>query len=41
MDSCSKFLGNLERNPGEIPHIGWKFPRVFRVNTLKVVMNGA
>ena len=35
MDSCSKFWGNLEGiwgNPGEIPHIGWKIPRVYRVN---------
>ena len=35
MDSCSKFWGNLEGiwgNPGEIPHIGWKTPRVYRVN---------
>ena len=34
MDSCSKFWGNLEGiwgNPGEIPHIGWKIPRVYRV----------
>ena len=33
MDSCSIFLGNLEGiwgNPGEIPHIGWKIPRVYR-----------
>ena len=35
MDSCSKFWGNLEGiwgNPGEIPYIGWKIPRVYRVN---------
>ena len=35
MDSCSKFWGNLEGiwgNPGEIPHIGWKIPGVYRVN---------
>ena len=35
MDSCSKFWGNLEGiwgNPGEIPHIGWRIPRVYRVN---------
>ena len=35
MDSCSKFWGNLEgiwENPGEIPHIGCKIPRVYRVN---------
>ena len=34
MDSCSKFCGNLDGiwgNPGEIPHIGWKIPRVYRV----------
>ena len=34
MYSCSKFWGNLEGiwgNPGEIPHIGWKTPRVYRV----------
>ena len=34
MDSYSKFWGNLEGiwgNPGEIPHIGWKIPRVYRV----------
>ena len=33
MDSCSKFWGNLEGiwgNPGEIPHIGWKIPGVYR-----------
>ena len=38
MDSCSKFGGNLEGiwgNPGEIPHIGWKIPRVYRVNVSK------
>ena len=35
MDSCSKFSGNIEGiwgNPGEIPHIGWKIPGVYRVN---------
>ena len=35
MDSYSKFWGNLEGlwgNPGEIPHIGWKISRVYRVN---------
>ena len=35
MDSCSKCVGNLEGiwgNPGEIPHIGWKIPGVYRVN---------
>ena len=34
MDSCFKFLGNLEGiwgNPGEITHIGWKIPGVYRV----------
>ena len=34
MDSCSKFWGNLEGirgSPGEIQHIGWKIPRVYRV----------
>ena len=34
MDSYSKFWGNLEGiwgNPGEIPHIGWKIPGVYRV----------
>ena len=34
MDSCSKYWGNLEGiwgNPGEIPHIGWKIPGVYRV----------
>ena len=33
MDSCSKFWGNPEGiwgNPGEIPHIGWKIPGVYR-----------
>ena len=38
MDSCSKFWGNLEGiwgNPGEIPHIGWKIPGVYRVNVTK------
>ena len=38
MDSCSKFWGNLEGiwgNPGEIPHIGWKIPGVYRVNVSK------
>ena len=38
MDSCSKFWGNLEGiwgNPGEIPHIGWKIPRVYRVNKVE------
>ena len=33
VDSCSKFWGNLEGirgNPGEIPHIGWKIPGVYR-----------
>ena len=37
MDSCSKFWGNLEGiwgNPGEIPHIGWKTPGVYRVKTI-------
>ena len=35
LDSCSKFGGNLKgiwESPGEIPHIGWKTPRVYRVN---------
>ena len=35
MDSCSKFWGNLEGiwgNPGEIPHIRWQIPGVYRVN---------
>ena len=35
IDSCSTFWGNLEGiwgNPGEIPHTGWKIPRVYRVN---------
>ena len=34
MDSCSKFWGNIKGiwgNPGEIPHIGWKIPGVYRV----------
>ena len=34
VDSCSKCWGNLEGiwgNPGEIPHIGWKIPGVYRV----------
>ena len=34
MESCSKFWENLEGilgNPPEIPHIGWKIPRVYRV----------
>ena len=37
MESCSKFWGNLEGiggNPGEIPHIGWKIPGVYRVKYL-------
>ena len=37
MDSCSIFWGNLEGiwgNPGEIPHIGWKIVRVYRVNII-------
>ena len=36
MDSCSKCWGNLEGiwgNPGEIPHIGWKIPGVYRVKS--------
>ena len=39
MGSCSKFWGNLEGiwgNPGEIPHIGWKIPGVYRVNILLI-----
>ena len=39
MDSCSKFLGSLEGiwgNPGEIPHIGWKIPGVYRVILVSV-----
>ena len=43
MDSCSKFWGNLEGiwgNPGEIPHIGWKIPRVYRVkNTYTFIIS--
>ena len=38
MDSCCKFWGDLEGirgNPGEIPHNGWKIPRVYRVKTHK------
>ena len=34
---CSKFEGNFEgilRNPGEIPHIGWKTLGVYRVECL-------
>ena len=34
MGSCSKCWGNLKGiwgNPGEIPHIGWKIPGVYRV----------
>ena len=37
MGSCSKFWGNLEGiwgNPGEIPHIGWKIPGVYRVKDI-------
>ena len=40
MDSCSKFWGNLEGiwgNPGEILHIGWKIPRVYRVKLIIVM----
>ena len=40
MDSCSKFWGNLEGiwgNPGEIQHIGWKIPRVYRVKQMDVI----
>ena len=38
MDSCSKFWGNLEGiwgNPGEILHIVWKIPGVYRVIQIK------
>ena len=42
MDSCSKFWRNLEGNwgnPGEIPHIGWKIPGVYRVKCLRRLAN--
>ena len=41
MDSCSKFWGNFEGiwgNPGEIPHIGWKIPGVYRVKDLYLTL---